>query len=126
MFTRSDEYLLAGDKKRAILLGLGASRTRTDIGSRLRLGQTHGSGPLSGDHSLTESIPKWLRPVILDQLRRPARQERHQVEGQVRAEKDIVHYSAYDFRQPESAELGITSAPQPSSVDVLPPSTLDR
>ena len=49
MFAGRDKDLGAGDADAAVIVRLGAGLQQAEVGAAMRLGQTHGAGPVAGD-----------------------------------------------------------------------------
>ena len=86
-----DVDLLAGDPVGAVVGRLGRGPYQGQVGTRLRLRQVHGAGPVPGDHP--GQVEGLLRRCSVggQGLDRPLRQERAQAEGHVGGMDHLEH-----------------------------------
>ena len=99
-----DEDLLAEETIGAVAARHGPRREPAEIGTRLRLRQVHGRGPLAGDHARQIERLQRFTPMPAQRLDRAHGQERAERERHAGAVPDLLHGGGEDERQPLPAE----------------------
>ena len=84
-----DEDFGPFDAIAAVGRALGAGAQRADIGSRLRLGELHGAGPLARHQLLQIDILQLIAAMRVERLDRAQRQQRAEAEGDIRCAPDF-------------------------------------
>ncbi|MCY1420393.1 hypothetical protein D9M71_360100 [compost metagenome] len=84
VLTAGDEDLGAADLVAAISLWLGLGANNAQVGSRVRLGQAHGTGPDTGVHVRQVLFLELVAGVGVDRQTGASGQHRIQTEGQAR------------------------------------------
>ncbi len=114
-----DEDLLAAQLVGAVALRHGARAHGGEVGTGLRFGQVHRAGPRAGNHVGQVLVLERFRAFELNRLDRALREQRAQVEGQVRRVPHFLDGRLHQLRQALPAVFRILGEPVPAVVAEL-------
>ena len=103
-----------------VALRFGAGRERGQVGTRLRLGQAHGPGPLAAHELLEVGLLEFLGGVAVHREDRALGELRAQRERHVRRGPHLVAGERNRLRESLAAELRVRGDAGPASLGELP------
>ena len=121
LLARGDEDLGAGDRVRAVVVGLGAGADQAEVGAALRLGQAHGAAPRARGQLRQIERLQLFGGVGLDRQIRAGAQPRIVAEREIRRADHLVHDDLDRFGQALAAvpRIGRKASPAPFDEPVV-------
>ena len=120
VLAEGDEDLLAEDLVRPVALRQRLAAHRGEVGAGLRLGQVHRPGPRPGDHVRQEPGLQCIRAAELQRLDRALREQRAEVEREIRRMPHLLDRGGENLRQALAAVVGVLGEAVPAVVAELP------
>ena len=119
MLTSGNENLGAGDAVGAVCIGLSLRTQRAQVGTAMRLGQTHGAGPLAADQLGEVSLLLLFGAVGFNSVGRTVAEAGIHTPGPVRGTHHLAHHQAKGVWQALAAIVGICGHGGPAAFHVL-------